>query len=144
MKNTLRSLERLLACQIAQIALKPIAEDYVERWKRRREQFMTYPDLDEIIEAARAARIPVLANGPLIDYIYQCGDDDRAPDPDRIVMAVVHGYAEDNFLAYGQTCRCPAKATLGGLQLSPGRERNSDWDYARGSGWDSGEDSRWD
>ena len=113
MSNTLRSLERYLACQVAQVALLPIAEDYVERWKLAQEQRRPLPDLDEIIEAAAAARIPILANGPLIDYVYQCGDDDSVPDPYRIIQTVVHGPTEERLMDYGKTCRCPARKLLG-------------------------------
>ncbi len=112
MRSALRSLERYLVCQVAQIALRPIAKDYVERWKLAREQRQAFPDLNEIIEAAAAVRVPTLSDGPLIDYIYQCADDNRIPNPDRIVKAVVHSYPEDNLMSYGKTCRCPARAPL--------------------------------
>ena len=112
MRSALRSLERYLACQVAQIALRPIAEDYVERWKLSLQQGRPLPDLDEIIEAAAAVRVPTLSDGPLIDYIYQCADDNRIPDSNRIAQAVVHSYPENNLMSYGKTCRCPAQKPL--------------------------------
>ena len=140
MKNTLRSLERYLACQVAQVALKPIAEDYVERWKLAHERVQPYPSLNEIIEAAAAVRVPTLAEGPLIDYIYNCADYNLTPDPARIVMAVVHGYAEDNLLIHDEPCRCPVKMTLGGPQRPPGRA----WNAMLDSEQDSELESEWD
>ena len=112
MKNTIRSLERYLACQIAQVALKPSAEDYVERWKRAHEQREFFPPINEIAGAVEAARAPVLTNTPLHNYLDQCIDDDRIPDPDRIVMAIVHGYAQENLMNHDKTCRCPARKLL--------------------------------
>ena len=112
MRNTLRSLERYLACQVAQVQLRPIAEDYVERWKLAQQQGRPLPDLDEIITAAAAVRVPTLNDGPLIDYIYQCADDYSVPDPDRIIQAIAHGYPQDNLMNHDKTCRCPARKLL--------------------------------
>ncbi len=111
MKNSLRRIERYLACQIAQVSLQPIAADYIERWKLNRQRKQPLPPPEELIDSAAAARIPTLAPGPLIDYLCKCADNNDTPEPNRIIEAIVHGYARD-FLKADRTCRCPARKPL--------------------------------
>ena len=46
------AVERYLVCQLAQVTLYPIAEDYVDRWRAAMESGNALPDMPEIIEAA--------------------------------------------------------------------------------------------
>ena len=110
MNSALRSLERYLICQVGQVALRPIAVDYVERWERARRRREALPDVLDILSAAGAARVPTLAAAPLFHYIAKCRDKGAVPDPDYIVRAFLHGRAANDILA--KTCRCPARELL--------------------------------
>ena len=100
------AVERYLVCQLAQVTLYPIAEDYVDRWRAAMESGNALPDMPEIIEAAAEEGVPILTIASLEPYLRQCAKSSRAPDPARIVTAIVHGFAEVRF-ALGKTCRCP-------------------------------------
>ena len=110
MTTALAGLENSLACLIAQAALEPIVNDYVERWRRCMERRAPVTTPNELIADAEAEGVPILTTGPLWSYLYQCADDYRLPDPERIIMSIVHGFAEDNFV-FG-TCPCPARKPL--------------------------------
>lgn len=122
MKRSVSGLENSLACLIAQAALEPIVDDYVERWRRRMLRRAPLASPSELIADAEAEGIPILTSGPLLDYLCQCADDYRLPDPKRIIMSIVHGFAEENFV-FG-TCPCPARKPL--IQNPSDYRENSD------------------
>ncbi len=112
MRNPLRSLERYYTCLAAQTKLKPIAEDYVDRWMDAVERGGYPPDIAELFEAAGAAHVPVLSPVPIQAYLRQCFRTGRIPDEARIVQAIAHAYAEGDLMRMGETCRCPARRPL--------------------------------
>ena len=112
MRTPLRALERYYTCLAAQVKLKPIAEDYVDRWMDATERGKYPPDVAELFEAAGAARVPVLSPTPVVAYLRQCYKTQRIPDEDRIVQAIAHAYAEGDLMKVGDTCRCPARRPL--------------------------------
>ena len=109
MRTPLRALERYYTCLVAQTRLKPIAEDYVNRWMDAVERGDYPPDFAELFEAAGDARVPVLSPVPIHSYLRQCFRTGRIPDEDRIVQAIAHAYAEGDLMDPGKTCRCPAR-----------------------------------
>ena len=112
MRSPLRAVERYYTCLVAQAKLKPIAEDYVDRWMDAVERGGYPPDIAELFEAAGAARVPVLSPAPVNAYLRQCFRTGRIPDEARIIQAIAHAYAEGNLMKMGQTCRCPARRPL--------------------------------
>ena len=110
MTRSLDAIENAMTCLIAQVALRPIVDDYVESWKDCMERKQSLTDPDELIETVETHGIPILSTGPLWDYLGQCADDWRAPDSHRIIMCIVHGYAEENFRM--GLCSCPARKPL--------------------------------
>ena len=113
MRNAVRPLERRLACLVAQSALEPIVDDYVDRWRAAVEQGDPPPDVFDLLRAATAQRVPMLNAGAIVSHIEQCADSDRVPDSRRIIQAIVHGYAQrDYFTNHDKTCRCPARMPL--------------------------------
>ncbi len=112
MKASVRALERYYTCLLAQAKLKPIAEDYVDRWMDAVERGEYPPDYAELFEAAGAARVPVLSPVPIDAYLRQCFKTGRIPDETRIVQAIAHAYAEGDLMKVGATCHCPARRPL--------------------------------
>ena len=45
MPNGIDALERYLVCQLAQVALIPIVQDYVDRWRDAMENGSPLPDM---------------------------------------------------------------------------------------------------
>ena len=124
MRSAISALGRHYACLRAQIELMPAAEAYVEQWRaamERREMLPPYEDF--FSEAAHAARVPILDDGPFSGYLEGCADDYRLPDPARIVQAIVHAHAEMH-LVFDKPCRCSARKSL----LAPVREEDSEED----------------
>ena len=117
MPTGIDALERYLVCQLAQVTLFPIVEDYVDCWREAMESGNELPDMLDIIEAAAAEGVPVLTIASLQPYLRQCLRSGRVPDPARIVTAIVHGFAEVRF-AQG-ACRCPARQPLGEARILP-------------------------
>ena len=111
MNGNLKALESLLQCPLYQVKLEPIVNDYVESWKRCIERGEPLTDPDELLAVVESEGIPVLATGPLWSYLDRCAEDYRAPDPRRIITAIVHGYAEVNFMT--GPCPCPLRQPLG-------------------------------
>ena len=118
MPNGLDALERYLVCQLAQVTLYPIVEDYVDRWRDTMEAGGELPDMLDIVEAAAAEDVPILTIASLQPYLRQCARSGRLPDPARIVTAIVHGFAEVRFVR-DRTCRCPARQPLGEARILP-------------------------
>ena len=118
MATGIDAIERYLVCQLAQVTLYPIAEDYAERWRVAMETGAPLPDMLEIIEAAAEEDVPILTIASLDPYLRQCARSGRVPDPARIVTAIVHGFAEVRF-ALGRTCRCPARQPLMEARVLP-------------------------
>ena len=112
MRSPLKAVERYYTCLVAQAKLKPIAEDYVDRWMDAVERGGYPPDITELFEAAGAARVPVLSPAPVNAYLRQCFKTGRIPDEARIVQAIAHAYAEGDLMRKGETCRCPARRPL--------------------------------
>ena len=113
MRNAVRPLERQLACLVAQAALEPIVDDYVDRWRAAVEQGNLPPDFFELVRAATAQRVPILNISALVSHIEQCADNDRVPDSRRIIQTIVHGHAQRYYFTnHAKTCRCPARMPL--------------------------------
>ena len=113
MTARLKGLERRLACLRAQVVLHPIAEDFAESWQQALERGEALPDVLDLVETAGRAAVPVLSLVPIDAYLKQCARSGRAPDPNRMVTAVVHGFAEANLMGMnGETCTCPARRPL--------------------------------
>ncbi|MYB84898.1 MAG: hypothetical protein F4X54_09230, partial [Chloroflexi bacterium] len=112
MRSSVRAMERYLGCLAAQARLRPIADDYVDRWADAVERGEPPPDLADLFEAAGAVSVPVLSPVPVDAYLRQCAKTGRIPAPGRIVLAIVHAWAEGDLLNLGKTCRCPARRPL--------------------------------
>ena len=112
MRSAVRGLERYYGCLLAQAALAPIAEDYVDRWMDATERGEHPPDPSDLFVAAATVRVPVLSPTPVMAYLRQCFTTRRIPDEARIVQAIAHAYAEGNLMKVGETCRCPARRPL--------------------------------
>ena len=113
MRNAVRLLERRLACLVAQSALEPIVDDYIDRWRAAAEQGGPPPDVFELVRAATDQRVPVLNAGAIVSLIDQCADNDRVPDSRRIIQAIVHGHAQRYYFTnHDKICRCPARMPL--------------------------------
>ncbi len=113
MTARLKTLERQLACLRAQAALGPVADDFAARWERAFEQSRPLPDVLDLVEAAVRIRVPIIDITSLDAYLRQCARAGRVPDSGRLVMAVVHGYAEARFIGMnGEACACPARQLL--------------------------------
>ncbi len=109
MRSAQRGLERYYGCLLAQAALQPIAEDYVDRWMDAVERGDYPPDPTDLFTAAAAERVPVLSPIPIDAYLRQCFKTGRIPDEARIVQAIAHAYAEVDLMDVNKTCRCPAR-----------------------------------
>lgn len=105
MMSRIRSLERQLACQRAQVIVSPIAEDFVEAWELSLEAGKPPADTLELIQVVVAKGIAVLAAGPLVTYLDRCRLDGEVPTPEYIVEAIVHGYALSKRVIQ-KPCRC--------------------------------------
>ncbi len=128
MRTTVRSLARQHACLRAQIELMPAAEAYVEMWKDAMERCALLPDYEDYFrEAAYAARVPILDEGPYAGYLEGCADAWRLPDPARIVQAIVHAHAEQH-LWIDKRCGCPARQWLLTRVQEEGREEDREED----------------
>ena len=113
MTARLKSLERRLACLRAQAALYPVAENFAACWQQALEQDGPLPDVLDLVEAANRVAVPVLALAPVDAYLKRCARMGRVPDPQRVVTAIVHGYAEAKLIGlYGETCSCPMRERL--------------------------------
>jgi hypothetical protein len=112
MRTLLRTIERQIACQRAQVILTPIAEAFAQRWEVALASGTPIPtDLDILFESTSHGVAP-LAPNPVLHYLGRCRRDNLAPDPQRIVLAIVHGYAETHITTTGKTCRCLARIPL--------------------------------
>ena len=58
MQAQIRSLERQLACQLAQVKLEPLVEDFVDRWMDANELGQPCPDMLELVQAAANRKSP--------------------------------------------------------------------------------------
>ena len=112
MSSSVKAMERYLGCLAMQARLRPIADDYVDRWADAVERGDYPPDLADLFEAAGAASVPVLSPVPIQAYLRQCAKTGRVPDPVRVVLAIVHSWAEGDLLNLNKTCRCPARRPL--------------------------------
>ncbi len=117
MLASVRRLERYLVCQIAQVMLEPIVEDYLTQWQIAMDERKTLPDPFELAQTISDNGVPILAFTPLHAYLMGCADNWRLPDLDRIIATIVHGHAEMRF-KLDQVCRCPARKNLCG-RLTP-------------------------
>lgn len=113
MTGRLKALERRLACLRAQAVLYPVAEEFAGRWYDAFDRGEPPPDTFDLIEAAGRVAVPVLTVAPVDAYLKRCAKAAHVPDPNRVVMAIVHGYAEARLIGlYGETCTCPARQPL--------------------------------
>ncbi len=119
MIQRLRTLERLLVCQRAQVLIGPIAEAFIDAWQQALDQDVDPPDELDLVQAVAAEGVPVLALSPLESYLDQCRRDRRVPHPGRIVQVLVHGFAESR-LRFARTCACPDHLPLAPSRLGDG------------------------
>ena len=112
MRSALRSLHRHYACLVAQAALGPVADDYVECWEAALERGEPPPDLPDLFLAVASAGVPILSHLLVAAYLRACAEDGRVPEPRRIVQAIAHAYAELDIRNLDKTCRCPAGRPL--------------------------------
>ena len=94
MLTRLHPLERQLACQRAQIIVEPIAEAFAETWQQALDDDDPLPDELDLVRAAVAQGVPVLAPISVFSYLRQCEKDRRVLDIDRLIETIVHGFAE--------------------------------------------------
>ena len=66
--------------------------------------------IEDLTAAAEAQGVPVLTDIPLFSYLNQCAYEYSVPDPRRIIVCIVRGYAEENFRM--GLCSCPARKPL--------------------------------
>lgn len=115
MRAAIRALERYLGCIAAQAKLNPIAERYVEAWIDAMESGWPLPDLTYLFRASAAVHVPILNPGPITSYLQHCTRKGDIPEEERIVLAIVHAYAEGKpFENMEKTCHCPARRPLVG------------------------------
>ncbi len=112
MRSSVRAMERYLGCLAMQARLRPIVEDYVDRWADALECGDYPPDVADLFEVVGAASVPILSPVPVHAYLRQCARTGRLPDSTRIVQAIAHAWAEGDLLNAGKTCRCPARRPL--------------------------------
>ena len=112
MSDGLRAIERQLVCQRMQVLAMPIAENFVETWEQALENGDRLPDELDLVQALAKEEVPLLTATPLFSYLNQCKRDRTTPDPGRMVLTIVHGFAEMR-LSKNKHCRCPAKMPLG-------------------------------
>ena len=118
MPNAIDAVERYLVCQLAQVNLFPIVEDYVDRWREAMENGDPVPDVLEIVAAATAQDVPILTIASVDPYLRHCAKTKRIPDPARVVTAIVHGFAEVRFPGR-KVCGCPARQSLDEARVLP-------------------------
>ena len=111
MRAALRSIDRYLVCQVIQVLLEPIVEDYIARWLHAMDVGETPPGPLDLAEAVTSNGVPIISFHPLRAYLDGCARDNHVPDPVRIVTCIVHGHAEMNFM-FDKCCRCPARKVL--------------------------------
>ena len=114
MQTQIRSLERQLACQLAQVKLEPLVEDFVDRWMDANELGQPRPDMLELVQAAAEQEIPLLTINVLDQYLRRCERKNEIPDETRLIEAIVHGFAQVRGDDDCKTCKCPARKLLGG------------------------------
>ena len=78
MRSALRSIDRYLVCQVIQVLLEPIVEDYIARWLHAMDEGDTPPGPLELVEAATDNGIPILAYHPVRAYLFL---DNHIVDP---------------------------------------------------------------
>ena len=105
--TSLRRLERTLVCQRAQAVALPLAVDFVDRWELALSRGEPTPDPIDFVLAVARADIPIIRSNPVLHYMEQCEKDKRVPDVDRMVMALVHGFARIAPLLHRQTMPVP-------------------------------------
>ena len=81
MPNGIDALERYLVCQLAQVNLFPIVEDYVDRWRDAMENGGPLPDVLDIVEAAAAQDVPILTIASVDPYLRGCAKQRTHPRP---------------------------------------------------------------
>jgi hypothetical protein len=111
MMHRLRTIERQLACQRAQVTVMPIAETFVDAWEHALDQTIALPDELDLIHAVVKAGVPVLVATPLLSYLDACRKYRGIPEPGRITLAIVHGYAETRFPPLDR-CHCLANRPI--------------------------------
>ena len=111
MRAALRGIDRYLVCQVIQVLLEPIVEDYIARWLHATDVGEIPPGPLDLVEAVTDNGVPILSFHPLRAYLEGCLEGNRVPDPARIITCIVHGHAEMNF-AFDKPCRCPARKVL--------------------------------
>ena len=108
--SSLRSLERQLVCQRAQIRTAAVASDYLDCWEIALSNGEPTPDPFDFLRAVARVGVPILRGNPVVSYLERCADDQTLPEINRIVEAVVHGFALTRLAHANKPCRCPARA----------------------------------
>ena len=94
MRNRLRALERVFACQRGEVIIEPIVEIFVEKWADALDSGNPLPDPIDLAQQVIKHGVPVLTVTPLNSYLAQCKRDDSIQDQDRITQTIIHGYLE--------------------------------------------------
>jgi hypothetical protein len=94
MRNRLRALERLFACQRGEVIVEPIVEEFVEQWADALDGGNPLPDPIDLAQKAIKHGVPVLTTTPLNSYLAQCKRDDSIPEAQRITQTIIHGFLE--------------------------------------------------
>ena len=111
-RQRIRALERLFACQRAQVILAPLADQFVGEWRRAVDNGESPPDILELVLAAAAKGLAIPYAPPLFGYVSQCRRAHRVPSSPRIVHSFVHGMGERRNPFTSQSCKCIAHADL--------------------------------
>ena len=83
MRAALRSIDRYLVCQVIQVLLEPIVDDFVTRWQYAIDEHQPLPSPLELVTTATDNGIPFLTFHPLRAYLEGCARGNRVPDPAR-------------------------------------------------------------
>ena len=77
--SRLRTMERQLACQRAQVIITPIAEDFAEAWEHAFDEDVRPPDAIDFFGAMAKAGVGTIVATPLVSYLDGCLSDRRIP-----------------------------------------------------------------
>ena len=124
MKQLLRALERLLACQRAQFILTPIVDDFLNVWRQAVAEGVPRPEVYDLVAAAAAEGLAIPYAPTLFRYVTRCEDAARVPARNRIIHSFLHGVGEQRNPFASHPCACLARADL----MPPKRDPDDDDD----------------
>ena len=122
MKQRLRALERLLACQRAEFILTPIVDDFIDVWRQAVADRVPRPEVYDLVAAAAAEGLAIPYAPTLFRYVTRCDDNGRVPARNRIIHSFLHGLGEQHNLFAPRPCACLARVNL----MPPKRDPDDD------------------